>query len=367
MFRLVKYLSGIALGLTIAVVGLSQTAGAADFYRGKTLSTVISGSAGGNTNLQARTFMRFMKKHIPGRPRVVNRNMGGSGGLLATNFVGEVAPKDGTTVWVGTMSFISQLVEDPALRVKFTEFAVVGGIGQQGVVHIRKDTPPGISGPADLFKVTAPFKTAGYRPGHSVDLHLGLTLSMLGIKHKHVTGFRSSSKMHKAELQNEIQMGFDSTAGFRRRVTPVLIKPGISVPLWHAGVPTENGDLEASPNFTDLPTFLDVYRMKYGKNATPKGLKWDSYLLITGLRSRLLRAILLPPGSPKAAITTLRTAWAKTVKDPEFVKTYIKLNKGKPFVTLGEEGQRYLARTAREADPKVIAYLKSFKSKKKKR
>jgi len=356
-----------ALALALPVIAVGPMANAADFYKGKTLSTIISGAAGGNTNLQARTLMRFMKKHIPGKPRIVNRNMGGSGGLLATNFVGEVAPRDGTTVWVGTVSFISQLVGDPALRVKFTDFAVVGGIGQQGVVHIRKDTPPGIAKPADLFKVTEPFKTAGYRPGHNVDLHLGLTLSMLGVKHKHVTGFSSSSKMLKAELQNEIQMGFDSTAGFRRRVVPVLIEPGISLALWHAGIPTDNGGLEASPNFTDVPTFLDVYRMKYGKDAMPKGLQWNAYLLITGLRARLLRAILLPPGSPKAAIATLRTAWAKTVKDPEFVKTYIKLNKGEPFVTLGDEGQRYLARTAKEVDPKVIAYLKSFKDKKKKR
>jgi tripartite-type tricarboxylate transporter receptor subunit TctC len=367
MFQTVKYASAITLGLTVTVGGLSPIVNAADFYKGKTLSTVISGSAGGNTNLQARTFMRFMKKHIPGKPRIVNRNMGGSGGLLATNFVGEVAPRDGTMMWVGTMSFISQLVGDPALRVKFTDFSIIGGIGQQGVAHIRKDTGPGISKPADLFKVTAPFKTCGYRPGHSVDLHIGLTLSMLGIKHKHVSGFRSSAKMHKAQLQNEIQMGFDSTAGFRRRVTPVLIKPGISVALWHTGVPTANGGLESSPNFPDLPTFLDVYRMKFGKNATPKGIKWDSYLLITGLRARLLRALMLPKGSPKAAIQTLRTAWAKTVKDPEFLKTYVKLNKGQPFVTLGEEANRYIEKTAREADPKVIAYLKSFKGKKKRK
>lgn len=356
-----------ALAAVLPVMAAAPTAGAADFYRGKTLSSVINGSVGGNGNLQGRTFMRFIKKHIPGNPRIVNRNMGGSGGLLATNFVGEVAPKDGTAIWVGTVSFISQLVEDPALRVKFTDFIVVGGIGQQGVVHIRKDTPPGISKVTDLFKVTAPFKTAGYRPGHSVDLHIGLTLSMLGIKHKHVTGFRSSAKMHKAELQNEIQMGFDSTAGFRRRVTPVLVKPGISLPLWHAGVPTDDGGLVASPNFPDLPTFLDVYRMKFGKGATPKGIKWDAYRLITGLRARLLRAILLPKGVPQAAVVTLRTAWAKMVKDPEFLETYVKLNKGKPFVTLGEEGQRYLANTARDVDPKVIAFLKSFKGKKKKR
>ena len=103
MLRSVKYLCGVAFGLAVAAAG---SAGAADFYRGKTLSTVISGAAGGNTNLQARTLMRFMKKHIPGKPRIVNRNMAGSGGLLATNFVGEVAPRDGTTIWVGTVSYL---------------------------------------------------------------------------------------------------------------------------------------------------------------------------------------------------------------------------------------------------------------------
>ena len=97
MFHSVKYASIIALGLTVAGGGLSSMAAAADFYKGKTLTTLISGAAGGNTNLQARTLMRFMQKYIPGDPRIVNRNMGGSGGLLAPNFVGEVAPRDGTT------------------------------------------------------------------------------------------------------------------------------------------------------------------------------------------------------------------------------------------------------------------------------
>ena len=50
----------------------------------------------------------------------------------------------------------------------------------------------------DLFKVTKPFKSAGYRPGHSVDLHIGLTLSMLGIKHKHVTGLQPLPPSHSS-------------------------------------------------------------------------------------------------------------------------------------------------------------------------
>jgi len=353
-----KALTGLALALP--ALSLPGAAGAADFYGGKTLNVVVGGAAGGNTDLQSRILLRHMEKHIPGKPRVVVRNMAGSGGMLATNYIGEVAPRDGYTILINTVSLISELQNDPALRVKYSNLIAVGSVGQQGVVHVRKDVAPGINGPADLFKVTRQIKTAGYREGHAVDVHLRLTLDMLGVNYKHVSGFPSSAKMLQAVLQDEVQMAFDSTTGYRRRIVQALVQPGISVPLWHVGVPNESGGLDASPNFPDVPSFLDVYRMKFGKDAMPKGVAWDAYLLVTGMRAKLVRAVLMPQGSPKQAADVLRAAYTRLQTDPEFIAEYEKLNAEKPQLFTGADTQRYMERVTKSSDPKLVAFIKTL-------
>jgi len=42
-----------------------------DFYRGKTITLVISSSSGGGYDIMGRTIARYLPKHIPGNPRVI--------------------------------------------------------------------------------------------------------------------------------------------------------------------------------------------------------------------------------------------------------------------------------------------------------
>ena len=69
-----------------------------DFYKGKTVTLVISSSAGGGYDIMGRTIAKFLGKHIPGNPRVVVSNMPGAGGIVAMNYFYRSAPKDGTFV-----------------------------------------------------------------------------------------------------------------------------------------------------------------------------------------------------------------------------------------------------------------------------
>src|SRR5215472_7475313 len=59
----------------------------ADFYRGKTVTLVISSSAGGGYDVMGRTIAKYLGKHIPGNPRVVVTNMPGAGGIVAMNYL----------------------------------------------------------------------------------------------------------------------------------------------------------------------------------------------------------------------------------------------------------------------------------------
>src|SRR5262249_45956392 len=87
------------LAVLLAVTCTSASAQtAADFYRGKTINLVVSTSVGGGYDLLGRAVGRFLGKHVPGNPRIVVRNMAGAGGIVAANFVYNVAEKDGATI-----------------------------------------------------------------------------------------------------------------------------------------------------------------------------------------------------------------------------------------------------------------------------
>src|SRR5262250_1991964 len=70
----------------------------ADFYRGKTVTIVVSTSSGGGYDALARALARHMGRLIPGNPTVVVRNMPGAGGITAVNWLYNTAEKDGSAI-----------------------------------------------------------------------------------------------------------------------------------------------------------------------------------------------------------------------------------------------------------------------------
>ena len=84
-----------ALGL---VPPTAQAQPLADFYRGKTVSIVVSTGPGGGYDVMARAIARFIGKHLPGNPTVLVRNMPGAGGITAMNYLYNAAEKDGTVI-----------------------------------------------------------------------------------------------------------------------------------------------------------------------------------------------------------------------------------------------------------------------------
>src|SRR6516225_10037874 len=70
----------------------------ADFYKGRTVTVVVSSSAAGGYDTLARAVARHMGRHMPGNPIFIVRNMPGAGGMTATNFLYNNADKDGSVI-----------------------------------------------------------------------------------------------------------------------------------------------------------------------------------------------------------------------------------------------------------------------------
>lgn len=356
----------IACAILVAGVTILSSATAnAQFYKGRTLNVVINYGAGGNTDVQGRSLMRFMGKYIEGSPRIVIRNMPGAGGAVAANYLNKGAKTDGTVMGVFTTPWMPELADSGALTASLKNLIYIGAIGQQQIAHVRTDVGKGTKTIADFLKNDAVFKTAGHAPTTSKDIAIKVTLRMLGIKHEHVTGFKSAGPIRRSIMQNEIQYTEDSLAGYFGGVVPNLISKGTSIPLWHNGVLGDDGLLHHSPAVPkDIPTFTDIYRMKFGKDAVPKGLDWELYKVIAGARTTL-RTVILPPGAPKEATAALRAAWLKTVEDKEYLAEYVKANNSPLEWKTGEQAQAQIEKTL-SVSPELRAHVQALAGIKKK-
>ena len=356
----------IRLFTTFAVTAVALCAAAApataQYYKGKTVQVVIGTRAGGNGDIQGRLVMRHLVNHIPGKPTVVVKNMAGSGGILANNYVGEVAKPDGYTIGYSIMNVMAELLEAKTIRVSQKDFGFIGGLGSTSVAHIRKDTPPGVNRIEDIFKIKATFRSAGNAPNSQKDIGLRIMCNMLELPCDHVTGFKSSGVIRRAIQQKEIQLTSDSVTGYFARVYPTLIKPGISIPVWQYGIPVKGGGYKRDPALKDVPTALEIYKMKHGASAMPSGPAWQAYEMIVGSGSTMLRAVFTPPKTPAEPVRILRTAFEKMVDDPAFRADWKKLTKAEPTAAIGEEGAEYL-KSVLSAPPQFIAFLKDFVAK----
>src|SRR5258708_6779514 len=129
----------------LSLAALWTTAFAAEkspFYQGRTLNVVINFAAGGPTDIESRIFAKHLPKHIPGQPTVTVQAMGGGGGLIAANYIGEVAKPDGFTAAYFTGALFQHQIKDPALRVDLGKFGFVTGVHGVTVSYIRTEVPP---------------------------------------------------------------------------------------------------------------------------------------------------------------------------------------------------------------------------------
>src|SRR5438128_12623834 len=86
----------VAIGMAAVTPAASQSV--ADFYRGKTIIYNLAVPDGASWGLYARTFTEHLRKHIPGNPNIILQVMPGGGGVIASNYIYNVAAKDGTVI-----------------------------------------------------------------------------------------------------------------------------------------------------------------------------------------------------------------------------------------------------------------------------
>jgi tripartite-type tricarboxylate transporter receptor subunit TctC len=307
------------------IVAASVSAAAADepFYKGKRLTYLINFAAGGPSDIEGRLLSKYLAKHIEGQPTIVVQNKDGAGGLVGTNYVGEVGPRDGTMVGFFTGAAWKYVIDPETYRVDLREFEFIGYQPGNAVYYVRSDTPPGIKTGADILKAQG-LVAGGLASESSKDLLIRVTLDMLGVPYKYVTGYRSSNTARLAVQRGEISLHSETTPAYISMVAPDMVKSGVVVPLYYD--PSYDGQTFSPAKAmagTSVPTFPEFYAKV--KGGTPSGMLWDVYRTNLAVDSAMLRTVVMPPHSPPAAVKALRTALAKVNDDKDYAEEAMKI------------------------------------------
>ena len=102
----------LAGAIALAVNACTQSA-FAQLYKGKTITMIVNYPAGGPTDIEGRIVAQHLPAHIPGKPTIVIKNVGGAGGLIGSNQLGEIAKPDGETI-----GFWRRMHKPPAARAR---------------------------------------------------------------------------------------------------------------------------------------------------------------------------------------------------------------------------------------------------------
>src|SRR5690242_5839939 len=195
------------LGIMLAAAVLSGvgTAGAqpaSESLAGKTVSLIIGFGAGGGYDLWGRTVARHLGKHLPGNPTVVPMNMPGAGSYVATSYIYNTAPKDGTVLGIiARDAALGPITGEPGARFDPTKLSWIGSPTTETNVCIAFHTSP-VKTVEDLKTKQLILGDTG--PGTGTRSYPKALKDLLGLKFKLVSGFPSSADVFLAMERGEV-------------------------------------------------------------------------------------------------------------------------------------------------------------------
>jgi hypothetical protein len=342
--------------IAIALIALLLPGDAnAQYYKGKTITMIVNYPAGGPTDLEGRIVALHLPAHIPGNPTIVVKNVGGAGGLIGSNQLGEAAP-NGETIGFFTLAVNDQLLGNSAMRTRYSDFSLIAGVESPLVVYMRKDTPPGVNVPADLMK-TKDFKALSLNAQNTNTLNMALALELLGISFQAVPAYRGLKDVETAILQNIGQMANSSLSGWSGSVEPTL--GHVVIPLWQLSPRTKTGSYPRTKALPNLQTFEEFYASVLPGKPLAGQTAYQALRALADPQLAMFRVALAPPKASDEALVILQSAFTEMWRNPQFLADYSKVIKTEPILVTGADGQAVLAELGTVRDD-IKDYLANY-------
>jgi tripartite-type tricarboxylate transporter receptor subunit TctC len=333
----------LALAVFIPAVGLASLPCAAqdpvaDFYKGKQISVMVGFSPGGGSSLYAQALARHMGRYLPGSPNLIVQHVPGAGGLVLATNVSNTVARDGTAFAItGRTVAIEPLLGNKNAKFDGRQFNWIGTANVEYTTctlwhaarvktlqdALRMEAIVGGSG-ADATEVIFP-KAAN---------------KLTGTKFKVVLGYPGSTEILLAMERGEVE-GFCGIGWtfLKLRKADWLKEKKVNI-LYQMS-------LEKHPELPDVPAIID-----YAK--TPDDRKVFEFLFAP---QEMGRPFFAPPGVPAERVAALRSAFARTLKDPAFLADAEKMGVEVQHVG-GDQIQKLVERTY-ASPPEVIARAKA--------
>lgn len=296
-------IAAVAALTTTLPAGLAAADSVADFYKGRTMTLVSGGSAGGGFTTVARTLGAHWEKYIPGNPSIIVDAKPGGGGVTMMSYMANAAPQDGTMLGAALPSAVNA----PLLReVKFapTKFHWLGSVTPMTEVSTVWHTAPAKSiedaKKTELIMATSSKLSSAY-------LIPAFINAVAGTRFKIVPGYRGGGPMNKAMEAGEVH-GRGSFYNSYVTTKSDWVRDGKLIHLVQVG-PSLTA-LKGVPNLRDVAKTKEQQRMV-------DFIEAPAYVG---------HGFFAPPGTPKDRVAALRESFWKAVNDPAFLADAKKRN-----------------------------------------
>jgi tripartite-type tricarboxylate transporter receptor subunit TctC len=270
-----------------------------EFYRGKSITMLVGGSAGGGYDTYARIFARHLSRHIPGNPNIIAKNMPAAAGLAAASTLSSAADKDGSTIAAFTNgAAMDPLFGNARARYNAQKFNWLGSIGKlQNVCATWHRSQIKTIAAARAHEVIV--AAAGATSNTAI---VPKTLNALvGTKFKVIAGYDTGAgltlAMERGEAEGICGLSWSTIKASRPhwiadKLLNVIVQMGLT----------------KLPELPEVPSALDIVA----------DVESRQVLKLILIRQEAGRPFAAPPGVPADRLAALRHAFDATLADGEF-------------------------------------------------
>ncbi len=300
---------GILAALALAPAATESQAAEPNF-KGKTVTILIGSRAGGGTDAMGRLVGGTIIKYLPGKPKVIFRNMSAGSGIKALNYFVEKVKTDGLTMLAGSATTIRpDTLRKKTVRFKPRQFKWVGALPAPGGLIAVHKTAMGRFADRSKKPIIMGGVT-GRRGAHQMAVW---GPEYLGWNIRWVVGYGGTAAMNLAFERGEVQ----ANANYDTFVLRPWQKSGTYAFPAQVGIVID-GKFVRRPDFPDVPIFAEMVEHKLKGRALSAFKAWKTLVQVG-------KWFALPPKTPKAVVKAYQAAYAKTMKDKAFDKRARKL------------------------------------------
>src|SRR2546423_5246916 len=322
----------IAAGLGVALF-CTAPAFAADssYFRGKTVTYIVSTGPGGGYDSYGRLIARYMQKYLPGS-RFVVRNVPGAGHIVGANTIYAAKP-DGLTIGMFNTGLIyDQLLKRDGVLFDLNKFSWIGkAANDTRALMLSKSS--GFKNIDDLLKTKQPIKFAAAGVGSAAYNDSRILADALHLNVQIVPGF-TGNEGEMSMLRNEVVAEVGTAESMEQ-----FVKQGHG--FFALAI---SGDPAALPG---VPRAMQYVKDERGKRL----------LALISALSEIGRLTAGPPGIPANVLNEERQAFDAALKDPQFLAEAKKLDLD-IHPASGSQVEAKI-KTALDQPPETVAALKA--------